>query len=50
MQSFLDAVVLCCSVDFIVLRVDVNDLESDYTVILNVLATYEGQQGLQGAG
>ena len=49
MQSLLDAVILRCSVDFIVLRVDVNDLESDYTIILDVLATYDCQQSYRGA-
>ena len=49
MQSLLDAVVFRGSVDFIVLRVDVNDLESDYTIILDVLAMYEYQQRFGGA-
>ena len=49
MQSLLDAVILRCSVDFIVLRVDVNDLESDYTIILDVLPTCEYQQGFEEA-
>ena len=49
MQSLLDAVVLRGSVDFVVLRVDVNDLESDDTIVLDVLAANEYQPRFEGA-
>lgn len=35
-QCFLDAVVFRRSVDFVVLRVDVDDFQGDYTIILEI--------------